>query len=178
MPLYHIDTPVRIFKRPVTTIKKFSGSSEAVMATIYARGGHKSVECWGRNITPYRGGLLTTSERFQASDGRSYKWRVDGRDFTRLYTDDGTSTPVATFNSGPMGPFSTSRPPRLAVAPQGMPILDDIVATFVHMDRRRRERQGYSTVFCLDLLLFYIFYLGLLLIYVFGYLNPYGFSNL
>ncbi|KAF8888296.1 hypothetical protein BD779DRAFT_1524604 [Infundibulicybe gibba] len=40
------------------------------MATIYTRGWNES------------GGLLTTSERFQASDGRSYKWRVDGRDFT------------------------------------------------------------------------------------------------
>ncbi|KAF8888298.1 hypothetical protein BD779DRAFT_1524615 [Infundibulicybe gibba] len=53
------------------------------MATIYLRGWRDSVvECWGRNITPHRAGLLQReSEKFQASDGRSYKWRVDGRDF-------------------------------------------------------------------------------------------------
>jgi len=45
------------------------------------------------------------------------------------------------YDSGSLGILSKSRPPTLAILPQGQHIMDEIVATFIYMEEKRRRRR-------------------------------------
>jgi len=48
---------------------------------------------------------------------------------------------VAIFVKANLGLFSTPRPASLNIAPQGMPIIDELVATFNYMLHKQRSRE-------------------------------------
>jgi len=109
------------------------------MATINTHWG-SAVSVWGRDVTPRRR-MLSSSEEFIAADGQSYKWKSDWNDF-RLVRNDGSDAPIASYDHGSLGILSRSKPPTLSVTPEGVPILDDIVATWVYVDQKRRRRRA------------------------------------
>lgn len=103
-----------------------------------------TVYVWGRNITPVRPGIFSQSAVFVAADGLPYKWKIDW-DLLRLVRNDGSHTPVAFFDPGSLGILSRPKPATLSVTPEGLPILDDIVATWVYMEQRRRRRRNQAS---------------------------------
>ncbi|KAJ7584702.1 hypothetical protein C8J56DRAFT_951631 [Mycena floridula] len=141
-PVYHVETPMRFFGSATTTIKKINGATDNVMATIGLHAFSQEVNVWGRNITPVRAHMFTTSEKFIASDGRSYKWKTDWGIF-QLILNDRSHTPIAFYDSGSLGILSAARLPSLQTTPDGVPIIDEIVATFIYVlqvQKRRRRR--------------------------------------
>jgi hypothetical protein len=59
---------------------------------------------------------------------------------------DNSKESIAFFDTGSLGFFSKSRPPMLCIAPEGMRIIDEIVATFIYarqdIERRRRRQRA------------------------------------
>ncbi|KAF9049617.1 hypothetical protein BDZ89DRAFT_1057496 [Hymenopellis radicata] len=136
-PLYQVETRTRWLSVQPTSIKKIDGAQAMDMAVVQIP--------MGLDITPVRQGLMSTSETFIASDGKSYKWKVEMGDLY-LNVNDGSHTTIAIYDPGSLGFFSKMRAPTLTVTPQGMHIGDDIVATFIYMlqqqQRRRRRRNN------------------------------------
>ncbi|ESK89113.1 hypothetical protein Moror_5286 [Moniliophthora roreri MCA 2997] len=138
-PLYHVETDVGFFSSKPSTIKKIMGPDAADMAIVDSGSWDSLVSVWGRNITPQREGIFSVSESFIASDGKSYKWKVDW-DSTVLVINDGSHTLTAAYDSGSLGFFSNSRPPTLNILPHGVQIADEIIATWIYMEQKRRRR--------------------------------------
>jgi hypothetical protein len=140
-PLYHVDTPFKLFNH-TTTIKKLNGPTQVDVASIEWASLQSQTIIRVRDfpITLFKHHIFTTSEVFHASDGRQYKWKMDSGNLL-LVTDDGSRTPLAIFVEANLGLFSTPHPASLNIAPQGMPIIDELVATFIYMLHKRRSRE-------------------------------------
>ncbi|KII89460.1 hypothetical protein PLICRDRAFT_41120 [Plicaturopsis crispa FD-325 SS-3] len=142
-PIYHVNTPSSFnpFKLPDTTIRRVDGTNDFDVATIQWERLTKPLilTVRGRGIQMSRSGMFSVSESFQAADGQMYKWKIKGG-FPLLVRSDDSKSIVATF-SAPSSIFSMSRPVVLSVAPAGMGILDDLIATFIYMETKRRKRK-------------------------------------
>ncbi|TRM57155.1 hypothetical protein BD626DRAFT_465455 [Schizophyllum amplum] len=140
--LYHTDTKLLQFVSRETKLFRAAPqhpSGEALIGTITLSGWHDhSVVVNSRNVTPARMRMMSVSETWAASDGRLYKWKVEMGDFTLV--DDETKQIVAFFERHNV---LSSKASKVHVNPQGLPILDEIIATLVYMVRvqRRRERR-------------------------------------
>ena len=95
-PLYHVDTPFKLFNR-TTTIKKLNGPTQVDVASIEWASLQSQTIIRVRDfpITLFKHHIFTTSvpdphekqlvshdfrfrsEVFHASDGRQYKWKID-----------------------------------------------------------------------------------------------------
>ncbi|TFY74934.1 hypothetical protein EWM64_g9078 [Hericium alpestre] len=100
-----------------------------------------------------------------ASDGQSYVWK-DGSHGVKvnhtavptcpavvcsadpsppnprqLDCDDAALSRVAEYHTRSLGFFSKGHPAYLEIAADGVPILDDIVASFVYMEKKRQQRK-------------------------------------
>ncbi|TRM57770.1 hypothetical protein BD626DRAFT_550921 [Schizophyllum amplum] len=127
---------------PTPSSSQFHPSGEALIGTIILSGWHDhSVVVNSRNVTPARMRMMSVCvdrRRGHPSDGRLYKWKVEMGDFTLV--DDETKQIVAFFERHNV---LSSKASKIHVNPQGLPILDEIIATLVYMVRvqRRRERR-------------------------------------
>ncbi|THV06883.1 hypothetical protein K435DRAFT_960143 [Dendrothele bispora CBS 962.96] len=139
--VYHTDTPFAFFSTRKTTINKISREGPYQMGLVEVHDWNESiVSVWGRPFIPYRSHTFSNSEVFTASDNRSYKWKDDWGGQLILHPDDGSDTIIAMYDSGSIGIFSKSRPPTLAILPNGVHIMDEIVATFIYMAEKKRRR--------------------------------------
>ena len=60
---------------------------------------------------------------------------------------DSEKRPVAVYDGGSSGFFGKARPAKLTIAPAGMAIIDEIVATYLYVDQKREQakrRQNHN----------------------------------
>jgi len=139
-PLYHIETPTSFVGSGNTKIMNVSGRSMDIGMIEWHSWNDTVLLIGRRRVVPVSGGIFSSSEVFQAGDGRKYRWKIDGG-CPLLVTDD-QSLPVAIYRKAKGGIFSASRPASLDITPQGMHILDDIVTTFAWFEGKRKQKQG------------------------------------
>ncbi|KIY67136.1 hypothetical protein CYLTODRAFT_454759 [Cylindrobasidium torrendii FP15055 ss-10] len=145
-PAYFVETEHKFLVHSRTVIKKTHADTITEMGSVKLSSmlDDGFVNVWGRNITPQSTGMFSASRTFVASDGKSYKWKVEmGSPLYLIST--GNHHTVASYDRGSLGFFGKARLPSLSVTPEGMPIGDDIIGTFVFMrldeERRRRRRR-------------------------------------
>ncbi|KAK7471933.1 hypothetical protein VKT23_000039 [Stygiomarasmius scandens] len=132
VPLYKVDKHSSHIE-----VYKLVNRQYALMTQIELHTFHSDkVSLWGRDIRPMDISSWSGSLQFPGFDGLPYKWKIDGSDF-RLRNDT-SKLEVAYFDHGHEGLFSSShnRLPVLRIHPDGLKILDEIIATFVYMAKR------------------------------------------
>ncbi|EIW85791.1 hypothetical protein CONPUDRAFT_80209, partial [Coniophora puteana RWD-64-598 SS2] len=88
------------------------------------------------------GGKFTSPEKFQASDGEWYEWRIQSMQPTLVPLSTGVGH-VATFSSSThRSGLKKVHTASLFIAPEGMHLLDEIVITFVYFLARWRNREA------------------------------------
>ncbi|KAF9534586.1 hypothetical protein CPB83DRAFT_780222 [Crepidotus variabilis] len=88
------------------------------------RGGKCSLSNFGENV-------------FQASDGQEYTWVMTSVKCKLSRKSD--DTPIATYHLKHYGIMSKSRPASLEIFLEGEGIVDDIITTFIYIEKRRTE---------------------------------------
>ncbi|KII89458.1 hypothetical protein PLICRDRAFT_175636 [Plicaturopsis crispa FD-325 SS-3] len=139
-PVYIVTTPTGLFTNHDTTIRRVDGPKERDIGRVQSAGFSQSwaVAVHGRDVRMIRSGAFSASESFMASDGKMYKWKIKGGAPLRVRKgSDGLNTNIAVY-SGASGLFC-SRPSILTVSPDGLAILDELVATFIYMETRRKD---------------------------------------
>ncbi|KAJ7354657.1 hypothetical protein DFH08DRAFT_49502 [Mycena albidolilacea] len=76
---------------------------------------------------------------FTAQDGKEYRWRA-GAHSTKLKLNDGSDTVVAEYKCKSVGLISKARDPSLEIFPPFEHMVDEIMITFVFVERLRRNR--------------------------------------
>ncbi|KAK7000727.1 hypothetical protein R3P38DRAFT_2797034 [Favolaschia claudopus] len=76
---------------------------------------------------------------FTAEDGKEYKW-YGGTTYTKLKLNDGSDTPVAEYRCKSVGLISKARDPYLEIYPEFEHMVDEILITFVYVERLRSNR--------------------------------------
>ncbi|KAK7442480.1 hypothetical protein VKT23_016077 [Stygiomarasmius scandens] len=102
------------------------GDGKEVLAKDFFR--KESWGCYGRHRV------------FTASDGVEYKW-ILGAWVPSLRTNDADKTPVAYFHRRKLGIFSKSEPAYLEIYPAGEHMVNEIVTTFVYIEKIRKEKE-------------------------------------
>ncbi|TFY78590.1 hypothetical protein EWM64_g5416 [Hericium alpestre] len=141
--MYEIRTPTVLLGGGRTTILRISGWGVEEVAQIewHYRTSTKfhfrdyTVEV--SNYMPLRG-FGRTKRVFVATDGHSYLWKMGWRGL-KLVRDDGSKTHVAQYH--PHTNVFTRQPSVLDITSHGLAILDEIVVTFVYMERKRKETE-------------------------------------
>ncbi|TRM57145.1 hypothetical protein BD626DRAFT_516111 [Schizophyllum amplum] len=118
--------------------KTIGNTGEQLIGMLTMAGGrgpngrYHQVVVHSRDVTPERVKKLSTAEIFVATDGRSYKWKGEGIKHIGnfLLVDEETKQTVAHFVI--RNPFS-SKPCKLHVNTEVLPILDELVATLLYM---------------------------------------------
>ncbi|KAA1471311.1 hypothetical protein DENSPDRAFT_880375 [Dentipellis sp. KUC8613] len=120
--------------------------SEQEFAKIEWHRFHPTVFKWaGKTVEidsymPYSNTVMT-KRAFTATDGKSYVWKL-GTVRSSLTRNDGTTeTPIATYHRGFFGLMGKTDKPYLEISSEGLNILDEIVVTFVYIERRRQQRE-------------------------------------
>ncbi|GLB35660.1 hypothetical protein LshimejAT787_0212250 [Lyophyllum shimeji] len=76
-----------------------------------------------------------------ASDGREYKWLLE--QFTpKLIVDDEAETVVAEFHRRNLGIIGKARPASLEIHPAGKHMVEEILVTFIYIEKFRKDRAG------------------------------------
>ncbi|KAF9522241.1 hypothetical protein CPB83DRAFT_864734 [Crepidotus variabilis] len=75
---------------------------------------------------------------FAGPDGKMYVWKM-GSDKCRLFLKD-TEILIATFHRKHLGVLSDARAASLEIVPQGQHMMDDILTTFIYMERLRTQK--------------------------------------
>ncbi|KAA1475823.1 hypothetical protein DENSPDRAFT_874260 [Dentipellis sp. KUC8613] len=88
---------------------------------------------------PYKGALWR-KRAFTATDGQSYVWTYGIRR-SYLARDDDTHACIARYHRRSLGLIGESRKAYLEISPDGTNIADEIVVTFVYIERRREQRR-------------------------------------
>ncbi|KIJ26187.1 hypothetical protein M422DRAFT_272763 [Sphaerobolus stellatus SS14] len=92
-----------------------------------------------------RQGLIMT-RTFVASDGKQYKWKGDSLRKFKLY--DPSENLVVESHKQHQGVFHKAQDYNVDVSPPGIPILDDIIVTFIIMNNSewRLQVRSYTTL--------------------------------
>ncbi|KAF5349674.1 hypothetical protein D9756_008870 [Leucocoprinus leucothites] len=82
---------------------------------------------------------------FTASDGKEYRWQLGGS-IIDMVRNDGSKTRVVEFKEfrHKIGPFK-GRPASLEIDDSCIPILDEIILTFIYCEKLRNDRTYYAT---------------------------------
>lgn len=77
-----------------------------------------------------------------AMDGQEYTWDSGGSESTMFRKSD-TKRPLVTYHSSKSHYFSSESPEKAAleVSPECHHILDEIIVTYVHIERKRQDRE-------------------------------------
>ncbi|KAK7022760.1 hypothetical protein VNI00_016963 [Paramarasmius palmivorus] len=140
-PVYEISTtrgtPLTM---ETTVIKKFRKDGEKEhMGLIELCRTEDKCEVWGKNMPPKSDGFFKKYEdvlrqspgrSFVASDGQKYTWKLASDGNQELC--DQSKNIIATSEKAHSGFFSGKpSPARLSIATAGVPMIDDIVTTFM-----------------------------------------------
>ncbi|KAL1691633.1 hypothetical protein GGG16DRAFT_102332 [Schizophyllum commune] len=100
----------------------------------YATDQGHSVVVNSRDITPKRVHMLTSGETFTATNGKEYKWKIESQmsGDCKLY-DRETKAVIAEYTSRKR---LSKKPGKLHIAEEGLPVLNEIIATLVYKIRR------------------------------------------
>ncbi|KIJ26186.1 hypothetical protein M422DRAFT_71957 [Sphaerobolus stellatus SS14] len=144
--LYHTETH-NVVDRTTRVNKYIPGTQEAKVlaeihwetlttnsANILYRGQKLKVS----DFLPRQGLILTRT--FVASDGKQYKWKGDALMKFKLY--DPSENLVVESHKQHLGVFHKAQDNNVDVLPPGIPILDDIIVTFIIMNHL--EWRGYQ----------------------------------
>ncbi|KAA1475820.1 hypothetical protein DENSPDRAFT_448768 [Dentipellis sp. KUC8613] len=107
-----------------------------IMSTVFRRPGQNPVEV--DVYMPYTGLFSRKKRAFTASNGQSYIWKAGSRR-SSLLRHDGSR--VAVYHHRSYGILGKAHDPFLEISPEGISIADEIVATFVYIERRRAQRE-------------------------------------
>ncbi|KAI0044129.1 hypothetical protein FA95DRAFT_301981 [Auriscalpium vulgare] len=88
-------------------------------------------------------GVFQTQRVFTAKNGRKYKWQI-GSNSCKLEVDDGTKTVVARFHRSSLGIIGKKHRVYLEVTQEVMPIIDEVIMTFIWVEKRREEGEAAS----------------------------------
>ncbi|EKM83257.1 hypothetical protein AGABI1DRAFT_104959 [Agaricus bisporus var. burnettii JB137-S8] len=79
---------------------------------------------------------------FKASDGTDYRWNLCAK-YLEMVKNDGTKKQLVRFREHrpSLGPFMKGRPAVLEVDDSCVPILDEIMMTFIYCQKLRKDRQ-------------------------------------
>ncbi|KAI0062117.1 hypothetical protein BV25DRAFT_1916401 [Artomyces pyxidatus] len=121
------------------------GLEEREVAQIEWHAFRQSVFCHGgqkKKIDSYMPGkgVLQRRRIFTASDGRAYRW-VLGMRTCWLKTDDGNDAKLARFHRSSTGIIGEAHNTFLEISPEAVPILEELVMTFIWVERRREQRE-------------------------------------
>ncbi|KAF8199957.1 hypothetical protein K438DRAFT_1822915 [Mycena galopus ATCC 62051] len=83
---------------------------------------------------------------FTAKDGKEYHW-CGGAYYTKLKLNDGSNTVVAEYKCKSVGLISKKRDPYLEIFPPFEHMADEIMITFIFVERMRHSRHdGVQTL--------------------------------
>ncbi|KAA1475821.1 hypothetical protein DENSPDRAFT_448767 [Dentipellis sp. KUC8613] len=88
---------------------------------------------------PYTG-ILMRKRAFTATDGQSYAWKY-GSTRSSLSRNDSSNTRIAQYHRRSYGIIGKAHKAYLEICPEGLNIADEIVVTFVYVERRRNQRE-------------------------------------
>ncbi|KDQ59873.1 hypothetical protein JAAARDRAFT_56805 [Jaapia argillacea MUCL 33604] len=144
-PVYKIETPFK-WHGPTTTISRYSGSYADQYDEEIAR---IHWHCFTTSFLVFDGRIVSISKflkragllnrKFQAPDGREFKWIATGLRSMKLVLNDGTKTLVAKMTDGWL--FTSNRKSRIEIFPAGQSIIDLIIITYVYVNKIRRDVQ-------------------------------------
>ncbi|KAI0035014.1 hypothetical protein K488DRAFT_44305 [Vararia minispora EC-137] len=152
-PLYRIESPWKVRNRKTTISRILPGpysprggqdGDDRVVAEILWQGVGQSVFIFGgqeRKLREYmpRTGMLSTRRAFVASNGRSYKWVPS---LSSCWSnEDGSDRRLAMFHRRTLGIIGKATNPWLEIAEEVVPVLDEVLMTFVWIERRREQRE-------------------------------------
>ncbi|KAG9318023.1 hypothetical protein JVU11DRAFT_86 [Chiua virens] len=97
-----------------------------------------------RDVSITKSGIFTSSEWFTAADGGTYEWQIrDGRPQLVPLADMASTAYVATFVQSQSGFWLLRKhTSSLFVPPEGLPILDDIIVTFIYFESKWRDKEA------------------------------------
>lgn len=134
-PVYRIATdPIR---RTSTIISRIRGAHRVEVGRI-DWDNRIQITCSGRPLLLEKSSLFSSSKIFLARDKARYKWKVRGPQVL-LQTTDASKRLVAKWSSrsAPTRAPTADNNATLAVNSEGVPIMDELVTTFVFFERAR-----------------------------------------
>jgi len=153
-PMYKVETSKGITLSRTTTISKFLPEIDdfkELAKITWQWTSPSKLQFRGKEVdldTYVPGDEHTYRQRyrsFTAIDGRSYRWILMkdkwslGVPFLELETNDEASTPIASFHKAD---DKNKKNARLEIFPPGEDIVDDIIVTYVFVEKVRQERTG------------------------------------
>ncbi|KAJ7457965.1 hypothetical protein B0H11DRAFT_2062080 [Mycena galericulata] len=79
---------------------------------------------------------------FTGKDGKEYKWSCSMHHTTQLRLNDGSDTLVAEYHPRSLGLISKKRDPCLEIFPPFEHMVDEILITFIYIERLRRVKRS------------------------------------
>ncbi|KIJ26089.1 hypothetical protein M422DRAFT_272865 [Sphaerobolus stellatus SS14] len=86
-----------------------------------------------------KNGVFSRSRTFEGSNGMEYKWKCDARGKFTLF--DSSRNLLVESHKSHLGILRKARDYSLDVMPAGIPILDDIIVSFIIMRYRQIQRK-------------------------------------
>jgi len=155
--LYKVETPIKLPPRTSTISRvvpnNMSTDTEdmrdkfAYLATVK----HKAI---ASSTLRFGGNEVETKEYFRKEgwsahgrdriftgpDGHEYRWLLKSC-FSELVANDEKRTPVAVFHRKNLGIIGEARTASLEIFPVGEHIVDMILITFIHIEKKRKDRE-------------------------------------
>ncbi|KAJ8074320.1 hypothetical protein PM082_012633 [Marasmius tenuissimus] len=139
-PAYEIYTVGKFLQSEPTWIRKYQCSEQrpVEIGQVRVRSFHNDVcQLRGKDIRPRSIDSLSTKRSFTSlANGQKYIWK---RKFSKAKLLDNTKNTIAVYEESHSGFLSTKAPAKISVAPDGMPIIDEIVVTFVYFERKFKD---------------------------------------
>ncbi|KAJ6622691.1 hypothetical protein B0H10DRAFT_2012352 [Mycena sp. CBHHK59/15] len=81
---------------------------------------------------------------FTAQDGKEYRWCLTAYT-TRLKTNDASATLIAEYRAKSLGLLSKARDPSLQIFPEFAHMVDEIMVTFIYVEKLRKSHIDGNT---------------------------------
>ncbi|KAK1220568.1 hypothetical protein PQX77_016664 [Marasmius sp. AFHP31] len=138
-PVYEMYTHEKTWSSEPTVIRKFQypGHPPVNIGQVQVRLLHSDVcEMSGRDIQPKSGESSSGKSFTSLANGEVYTWK---RKFSKAKLTDKFKNTVAIYEESHSGILKEEAPAKISIAPEGMPILDEIVVTCVYFEQRIRD---------------------------------------
>jgi len=144
---YTSSTPyIHLTTAPTTTIKRVipsTGQKETIGTVKWKSFGKGKVHVGGQKVRFEGGGLFNETEPFKASDGRTYRWKITRKHIRLIHTSSfyASSVTIASFTRHHNRFLNPLKRAQLQVTSAGLPIMDDIITSFIYVEGMRRKRE-------------------------------------